>query len=189
MRGWSVWVVGAVLGVSAAALGEEGKTTTVSEALEGLEGDVAIVSIGAGWCKPCLRAWEDMQLWGAKHPGNGVRLLGVSVDEEPQMLAKSVEKYALKLPIVRDSDGRIMEPAAKVIGKNGTVPMTFLIGPDGSVYRACVGWRPDDPKWTELLEAAGKLADDPKSVQPSVDKPTKLRALIPKTDKKPKPAK
>lgn len=166
----------------------DSKPGEAQAALQKLEGSVAIVSMGAGWCKPCVRAWVDMQEWAGEHPGNGVRMLALSVDEDPSMLNASIKKYDVKLPLVKDPNGATLEQVGAVFGQRGRVPITFVIGSDGRVYRMVSGWiaagateeksKATRDAWEELLQTADKLASDPGSAKPNLDKPVVLKDLV-----------
>jgi len=92
----------------------------------------------------CTREAQDFTELAADFAAAGAKVVGVSRDAMKKH-AKFIDKYALKVPLVSDEDGRISDAFGTWVEKSmygrkymGMERATFLIGRDGRVMRA---WR------------------------------------------------
>ena len=92
----------------------------------------------------CTREAQDFTALAGEYKNAGVRVIGVSRDAMKSH-EKFIGKYALDVPLVSDSDGRISDAFATWVQKSmygrkymGMERATFLIGADGTVLKA---WR------------------------------------------------
>jgi peroxiredoxin len=89
---------------------------------EDFRGDPVVVNFWASWCIPCReeartlqRAWEEFE-------GEGVRFLGVNVQDTSENARLFVEDFGITFPVVRDADQEL----ARDLGIYG-LPQTFFI--------------------------------------------------------------
>ena len=92
----------------------------------------------------CTREAQDFTALAADFQKAGVKVIGVSRDPMKSH-EKFIGKYALKVPLASDQDGRISDAFGTWVEKSmygrkymGMERATYLIGADGRVLRA---WR------------------------------------------------
>ena len=111
----------------------------------------------------CTREAQDFTALAAEYARAGVKVVGVSRDPMKSH-DKFIGKYALKVPLVSNEDGRISGAFGTWVQKSmygrkymGMERATYLIGADGRVLKA---WRKVKvPKHAEeVLDAARELA-------------------------------
>lgn len=124
-------------------------------ALADLEGEVVVLNIWATWCAPCIREMPGLEALHRHFDGEGLRVLGASVDRGSarQEVASFVEELDVTFTILLDPDQRVMS-RFRTIG----VPETFLIGRDGVIAHRWIG--EFDPMATTVLERVQALLDD-----------------------------
>ena len=100
-----------------------------------------LLDFWATWCKPCHAAIPELEAWRAKYQGQGLTIIGVSVDG-PRNHAKVrpfVSRMNLRYPVVIDEDGRLQQLYQVV-----ALPTTVLIDTSGTIVTARVGFRPGE---------------------------------------------
>jgi len=113
------------------------------QVIAGYRGDILIVNVWATWCVPCLREIPDLLALQSQFAAQGVRLLGVAVDE-PSPGAADVEQFRKRyfpefLTYARsgpdlDELTRILDPTW-----NEVVPTTYILGRDGKIKHRIQG--------------------------------------------------
>ena len=128
-------------------------------------GKVVLLNVWATWCGPCRMEMPSMQRLYDELADDGLEILAVSVDVRPGEtdaggnpggdVAEFARSLDLTFPILLNPAGDIQRTY-----QTTGVPETFLIGPDGKIYRKVSGgteW--DAPAYREqiqrLLEQAG----------------------------------
>jgi thiol-disulfide isomerase/thioredoxin len=135
------------------AVGPEGSPTP-AVALDGrpvsladLRGKVVWVDFWASWCPPCRAETPVLRDLYARHRGDGLELVGVSVQESSaDDIARYVETYGIAYPIVADLTGGIFR-AWRVYG----LPTQFLVDRSGVIRAVVQG--PVDAATAESLVA------------------------------------
>jgi cytochrome c biogenesis protein CcmG/thiol:disulfide interchange protein DsbE len=123
-----------------------------SVSLEALRGRVVLLNVWATWCHPCREEIPALQELHERHAGQGLALVGVSVDDRADRAAVEdfAREYGMTYPVWLDPEERVTS-AFRTLG----VPSTFLIGRDGTILWKHVGpVRADDPALTRLLSEA-----------------------------------
>src|SRR5207247_763724 len=127
LLGWARYqargIVGALAGLAlglglgwffGAALGETGNTDLVGRQvevsgptldgktfrLEDLRGKVVLVDFWATWCPPCRAALPELRALRDRHREAGFEVVGVSLDESREQLARFVRREELPWPQV-----------------------------------------------------------------------------------------
>jgi peroxiredoxin len=128
-------LLGAVA-ASAAALGTGSRAPEIGlKDLEGrhirmsaLRGKVVIVDFWASWCDPCREEMPVLNRLYKKYKGDGLVVIGVSVDRDKGNVRKFLEQTPVSFPIVHDPDHQVAGryepprmPSSYVIGKRGVV--------------------------------------------------------------------
>lgn len=89
-------------------------------------GQVVLLNFWATWCGPCREEMPQLNRLYAKYKGAGFTLLGVSVDENPQLAAGMATKLGINFPVLLDSDKQVSKTY-----ELSAMPSTILIGRDG----------------------------------------------------------
>ena len=95
---------------------------------------VVVVNFWATWCPPCIEETPSLRKFADQMRGLGVTVIGVSVDQDPEALAKFVASAELTFPIVRD-------PGQAVSSRYGTFkfPESYVIDTEGRIAKKIVG--------------------------------------------------
>lgn len=116
-------------------------------ALEEYKGSYVVLNFFATWCPPCKAEIPDFVAFAAAHEKDGVRVVGVSVDDAEADLGGFVKEFGINYPVVRD-DGAA---AQKYLAVGKGIPQTYFIDKDGVVRNHIYGRAP-----RQVLE--GKLS-------------------------------
>jgi peroxiredoxin len=91
-------------------------------------GKVVIVDFWATWCGPCRQSFPVYQRLFDKFDGK-LAVIGVSVDEAPDGIAKFKSETGVKFPLVWDQG-----QAVAASYKPGTMPTSFVLDRSGIVH-------------------------------------------------------
>jgi len=106
-------------------------------------GDIVIVNFWATWCAPCLKEIPDLLRLQQENASEGVKLIGVAVDEPTENSAE-VERFRSRyFPafLTYARAGAEMDELAQVIDPtwNEVVPTTYLLDRQGRVVKRIQG--------------------------------------------------
>jgi thiol-disulfide isomerase/thioredoxin len=104
-----------------------------------LAGKVVVVNFWATWCPPCVAEMPSLDRLHSTLSGEGLVVLGISVDEDEAAVTAFVEKAGLTLAVLRDPGGTV---ASGVFGVTG-YPETLVIDAQGVItetYRGPADW-------------------------------------------------
>ena len=124
-----------VVGEGSAAPAFELKTldaTTVR--LSDYRGKVVVLNFWATWCTPCRRETPTLVHLDQAYRQKGVTVLGINVDDDAESASKFVAELAIPYPILVAND----DTTHDYIGLGG-LPVTILIGPDGTIIKKFSG--------------------------------------------------
>lgn len=99
-------------------------------------GSVVLVDVWATWCEPCrdaLPLWQDVQ---KQYAAQGLKVYALSIDEDPNQVAKFLAETKLTLPVLLDSESKVVGPVLKV----NVMPTTFLIDRKGVIRHVHEGF-------------------------------------------------
>jgi peroxiredoxin len=102
--------------------------------LRDLEGKVVFVNIWATWCPPCRQEMPSMVTFYEMFKDEGVTILGVSEDHDPEVVKAFVKKYQIPFPVLLDRD-KIVFKLYRATG----VPETHLINERGVIEASWIG--------------------------------------------------
>jgi len=114
--------------------------------LEELRGDVVYVDFWASWCAPCLQSFPWMNGVAERFRADGLRVVAINLDEDREAAERFLADVRADFDIAFDPDGG----SAEAYGLLG-MPSSYVIGRDGRVAHAHVGFRRKD---APALEAA-----------------------------------
>ena len=95
-----------------------------------LAGKVVLLNVWATWCAPCREEIPFLQSLYEKHRGDGLEIVGVSVDARGQESAikEFAQEFRMTYPIWRDPDERVQSlflalgvPASYLIDRGGVL--------------------------------------------------------------------
>ena len=153
---WSLCAASEVLGRAAHAaelrVGESAPEATLVT-LDGrrlsttaLKGQVVILTFWATWCVPCRDELPLLSKYATDHAGQGLTVLGFSLDTADQLAEVRKVAQALSFPV-----GLLERSSAPGYGRMWRLPVSFTIDRAGRLAEN--GWKEKQPTWTaERLE-------------------------------------
>ncbi|MBI5169284.1 MAG: redoxin family protein [Candidatus Eisenbacteria bacterium] len=104
---------------------------------DSLRGRVVLVDFWASWCVPCRKSFPWLAALQEKHANAGLSVVGVNVDKSRGAADAFLAQVPAPFAIAFDPAGKVAS-AYRVKG----MPSTFLVGRDGRVVYAHVGFDP-----------------------------------------------
>jgi thiol-disulfide isomerase/thioredoxin len=106
----------------------------------GSAGPVRVVDLWATWCEPCREQFPVLAALVEAHPGAGLAVYAVSVDEDRAQLEAYLEATPLPFTVLWDKGG---SRTAERIGVE-RLPTTLVVDRAGRVRFVHRGWRPGE---------------------------------------------
>lgn len=126
-------ILSVFLGVSiAASAGAAGPPL----ALDQYRGNVVVLDFWASWCVPCRRSFPWLDAMQRKYADDGLVVIGVNLDSEPEEAAAFLEEFPVGFHIVEDRDA-ILAVRFELLA----MPSAFVIGRDGEIVARHLGFR------------------------------------------------
>ena len=91
-------------------------------------GKVVLINFWAAWCTPCAEEIPQIIALQDKYRAQGLRVIGISMDDRESALRAFYRKYKMNYPVVA-GDAKIAEAYGGILG----LPTSFLIGRDGRI--------------------------------------------------------
>ncbi len=104
-----------------------------------LAGKVVVVDFWASWCAPCREELPMLNGLYKKYSGQGLVVVGVSVDKDLDNIQKFIAKMPLAFPLVHDSDHQISSRYAPP-----RMPSSYIVDRKGIVRYVHAGYRAAD---------------------------------------------
>ena len=125
---------------------ENGKTLTQTN----FGGKLLVLNFWASWCQPCVQEVPSLDAFQKEFAPQGVVVLGVSVDKNPELYNRFREQFNVSFETSRD-------PEWDLAAKYGTfqLPETYIINQDGKVVQKVIAAQ----NWMDakFLESVKKL--------------------------------
>jgi peroxiredoxin len=104
--------------------------------LAGFKGKVLVLNFWATWCVPCRAEIPALVKLQAQYAGNGLQVIGVSVDDPAEKMKPFIDQYKINYPVLTalGNDGILDTYGPMVV-----VPQTVLIGRDGKMCIRHIG--------------------------------------------------
>jgi thiol-disulfide isomerase/thioredoxin len=97
-------------------------------------GRTILLNFWATWCTPCVAELPRFSGWQRRYGGEGLQVLGVSMDDDPRALERFLRRSPVAYPVVR-GDAALGERFGGVFG----LPLSFLIAADGRIVERFEG--------------------------------------------------
>lgn len=124
----------------------EGKTVRFSE----FKGKYVLVDFWASWCGPCRKENPNVLAAYNRYKDKNFTVLGISLDDDEGEWKKAIQKD--KLPWTQVSDLKGFENEVAVRYGIYSIPMTFLVDPDGKIITTKLRAEGLHKKLAELLD-------------------------------------
>jgi cytochrome c biogenesis protein CcmG, thiol:disulfide interchange protein DsbE len=123
---------------------ETGKTLTEKD----FGGKLLVLNFWAAWCAPCVQEVPSLEAFQQAYGPQGVVVLGVSVDTNPELYRRFREQFDVTFETSRD-------PGWDIAASYGTfqLPETYIIDKSGKVVQkviAAQNWM--DPAFVESVK-------------------------------------
>lgn len=120
-----------------------------SLALANYQKQVVVLNFWATWCPPCVEETPSLEKFAAETKPLGVTVIGVSVDDDAEVLKKFVTDYRITYPVAWD-------PQQELAARYGTFkfPETYIIDRNGRVAEKIIGpvdWQ--DPRIISFVKS------------------------------------
>lgn len=102
--------------------------------LSSLRGKVVLLDFWATWCDPCREEIPHFVELQRKYGSDGLQIVGVSMDDSIDPVRPFAEKFHINYPVVM-GNAKVGELYGGVLG----LPIAFIIGRDGRIYRKHIG--------------------------------------------------
>jgi cytochrome c biogenesis protein CcmG/thiol:disulfide interchange protein DsbE len=112
--------------------------------LSTLRGRVVIVNFWATWCAPCREEMPILEAFYRAHHGQGVEVIGLSMDRSRDREAVKKLRQTASYPIALASDAKV-----NGFGAVRALPVTYVVDATGTVRARLT---PDTPLTEKLLE-------------------------------------
>lgn len=96
--------------------------------LGSLRGRVVLLNFWATWCAPCQIEMPRFVAWQQKYSGQGLSIVGVSMDDDSETVQSYLRKKKLNYPVVM-GDEKLGLAYGGVLG----LPVTYLIDRQGVI--------------------------------------------------------
>jgi len=113
-----------------------------------LAGGPVVINFWASWCIPCREEARVLEAAWKKYESQGVRVLGVNVQDSEQDAQAFVKEFGITYPTVRDTDLKLWT----MLGVAG-LPETFFVDHEGIFFGVGSGKKIDQSGGTKILGA------------------------------------
>jgi len=94
-----------------------------------------LINFWATWCTPCRSEMPDLQRLTDSLDPERFAIIGISVDDDINLVREFLLQHKIRFPIFQDADLRL---AADLLGIE-TYPDTFIVSPQGTITKRING--------------------------------------------------
>ena len=114
---------------------ENGKEMKLSD----YKGKVILLNFWATWCPPCRKELPDLSLLSTELKGKDFKMIGVSVDDNQEVLNTFLKTNNLSYTILYEPDQLVSKYMSAAGQNQNVVPQTYIIDKNGKVVEAIMG--------------------------------------------------
>jgi thiol-disulfide isomerase/thioredoxin len=114
---------------------ENGKDVKLSDS----KGKVILLNFWATWCPPCKKELPDLSQIAKDYSGKNFKMIGISVDENPQALKDFLNSNSLSYTILHETNGLLEKYMSVTGGTDNVIPQSFIIDKNGKIVEAIIG--------------------------------------------------
>ena len=107
-----------------------------------------VINFWASWCIPCREEAKVLEAAHQKYEAQGVRVLGVNVQDSVEDAQDFAQEFGITYPIIRDTDLSLYTK----LGVSG-LPETFFVDSKGVFFGVGSGKKVDQSGATKILGA------------------------------------
>ncbi|TVT50046.1 MAG: TlpA family protein disulfide reductase [Sedimenticola thiotaurini] len=104
--------------------------------LDGYRGQVVVINFWSTWCAPCRKEMPSLERAWQQLKSENIRVLGVAIQDDPEMIARFLKEYQISFPILMDSDGQVAQS-----WPFSGIPATFVLDGEGRIVYRALGLR------------------------------------------------
>lgn len=116
---------------------ENGKEIKLSD----YKGKVILLNFWATWCPPCRKELPDLSTLSTELKGKDFKMIGVSVDDNQEVLNNFLKSNNLSYTIVFEPNELVQKYMSAAGQNQNVVPQTYIIDKNGKVVEAIMGSR------------------------------------------------
>ena len=109
----------------------QGRTIRLAD----FKGKVRLFDVWASWCGPCRMTVPDLNRLYERYRGQGLVVVGLSVDNSPADVVAFASRTPLKYPV-----GMLTPELGTLLGNPTALPTSFLVDRTGRLRRKFVGY-------------------------------------------------
>ncbi|WP_294347406.1 TlpA disulfide reductase family protein [Prosthecochloris sp.] len=106
-----------------------------------LAGKAYIVNFFASWCPPCRQEIPDMVELQEKYGKDGFTFIGIGFRDEEQSINDFIWEYGINYPVMIGDQAMISTFGDYIPGGLRAIPVSFVIGRDGSLITVAKGFQ------------------------------------------------
>lgn len=118
-----------------------------------LAGKAYIVNFFASWCPPCRQEVPDMVELQEKYSKDGFTFIGVGFRDEEQSISDFIWEYGINYPVMIGDQAMISTFGDYIPGGLQAIPVSFVIGRDGSLITVAQGFQNREALEQLILQA------------------------------------
>ena len=115
-------------------------------ALSSLKGKVVILDFWATWCGPCRESIPDVEHLYEKYHGQGLEVVGISMDDTMEPVPQTVKQLGMTYPVVLGRDIPDLRSKFEVRG----IPQMYVVDKQGQIAAAFEGYDPSRDMEAEI---------------------------------------
>ena len=121
--------------------------------LSDFRGKTVVINFWATWCPPCRKEFPQLVQLSVRNADRGLVVLGVDLQEHPDIVRGFVDGFGASFPIVIDTTGDVAA-RYRLLG----LPATFVVDREGVIRGQHVGELTEDILAKKLRDAGFTLA-------------------------------